>query len=186
MATRISWSGKLRVGLAYTLQLGAIILLVMQVLGVGLFDLANIATGRIYIILLMVMGSFGSALLNNTIEKAIITGIGSFLTQFLIVVAFGNVAVLDAMQNNEGFMWSESRAYFMLDGLSGLSEQVAGVSGIVNLVAQLVPTAVLVWGIIGILLSDSPDEMTTPIIEIIISIGVLALYYGLGNWLGFA
>jgi hypothetical protein len=113
----------------------------------------------------------------------------ALITQLIIFLIGGSFGLLDA--NAEGLITEgtynlgSGGMWYALDGLSGLSTAVGALEWIVGLIAKIVPIFVIVWGIIGILTADSPDEYTSPLIETGIGIVMLAVFYGIGSLVGF-
>ena len=149
---------------------------------VGLFTPADHNTARWFTFLMILISAIGSGIdVKPTSRKAtyIFISLGLQLGVFLV---FGSIGVLDATttsyQASEGFLYS-------LDALGGFSSAVAGLDGIVGIIAKVLPLVVLIVGEIGIMLSDTPDELQTPLLETGISIALLAVFYGVGNLVGY-
>jgi hypothetical protein len=113
----------------------------------------------------------------------------ALIFQLIIFLIGGSFGLLDAASQSEAIMDSYALGsggmWYALDGLSGLATAVGALEGIVGIIAKIVPVAVIIWGIIGILTADSPDEYTSPLIETGIGIVMLAVFYGIGSLVGF-
>lgn len=165
----------------FLLQILAIILLVGQA-EYGWINVANTFTGRVIIWGIFVMGSVGSGLLTD-MKKGVIIGLVSFCSQSVMVMLFGQIGIMDASVTPS--VYSGSGMNFALDGLSGIVSTITVMNDVVDLILRIVPTIVIIGGIVGILLSTDNDEMQAPIIETVVSIVLLAVYYGLGSFIGF-
>lgn len=160
-------------------------LILAQMSGLAWLTFANSTTARYFVVSMMVLSAVGTGFMVNGASKRIIWIIVALLAQLGVFLMMGYLGLLDAQANIADFAYSENGFYYSLDAMGGFTGAVMGLSGIVSIVAKAIPLAVLVWGIIGIMLSDSPDEATTPLIETGIVIGVLAVFYLIGNWIGF-
>jgi len=149
---------------------------------VGIFTPSDQETARWFAIGLILISSFAITIGIKTPERKItyaFTALGIQMGGFLV---FGSIGLLDVSGTNyavaEGFIYA-------MDGMGGFATAISAIDGIVGILAKLLPLIVLIVGEVGIMLSDTPDEMQTPLIETGISIALLAVFYGVGNLVGY-
>lgn len=165
----------------YVSQVAAIVLLLGQ-FGSGWFAFANTFSSRLFVILMFVLASFGNFFLVYEPEKvgyAIKVGLITLAFLLAIGLIFGSIGLLDA---SDPTVYENNGLYFALDSLT---TGVLEIGFVVQTIARLIPTAILLLGIITIYVSDSGDELQSGIIEIVISIGIIVLFYFFGNQFGF-
>jgi len=170
-----------RVILSFALQIVAIILLTGQFVYRWL-AFANVESSRFYVIMLLIIAAIGTMLHSKQVSKGVVIGVITLIIEILGILIVGGVGMYDAGSQ----ITLDGSLYATLDVISGGNAVIGVLSGLVGVVINLIPYTVLMMGIIGILLSDNPDEMQTPIIEFAVSLGLMAVFYLFGNWLNFS
>lgn len=160
------------------------LLILAQMSGLAWLNFANATSARYFVITMMVLSSLGAGcFVTGSPNKVIIWIVVALLGQLGIFLIGGYLGLLDAQQG--GIIYQENGFYYALDSMGGFNEALLGASGIITIISKAIPFIVLIWGIIGIMVSDSPDEMTTPLIETAIAIVVLAIFYWVGTYIGY-
>lgn len=145
-------------------------------------EFANVQSARYFGIGMVVLATIGVMALTSGIGNQVKFGMIALITQFGLLFLGGNFGIVDAVSPD---YVSGQGIWYSLDGLSGLSSAIGAMEGVVGIVAKAIPFFVLIVGVTGILVADSPDEYMTPVIETVIAVAILCLFYGLGNWIGF-
>jgi hypothetical protein len=146
-------------------------------------EFANVESGRYFSLIMVVLSSLGCSVLTGGLANNIKYFVIALLAQLGLLFIGGSIGILDAGEV-EGYTQATSM-WYALDGLSGFAQAIAGLDGIVGIIAKAIPLVVLVIGVIGILVADSPDEYVTPMVETLAAVILMAIFYGLGNWIGF-
>lgn len=161
-------------------------LILAQMAGLGWLSFANLSSARYFVLSMMVLSSIGAGLMvNGNYNKTITWIVVALLGQLSVFLIGGYLGMLDTSIKNPEFQYDQNGLYFVLDSISGFASTVVGLSGIVSIVVKSLPFFILAWGCIGIMVSDGPDEYMTIIIETMICVGIIAVFYLLGNWIGF-
>jgi len=157
-----------------------IILLIWQQL-TGIFPLRDgTSDAAIFSILMGACICIGFAINEHSprlmFRNALIGAVGLIGVPMIIsgIIAGNDVA--------QGTNLAEGQGWFF--ALDVISSPVVEWSFIIQTITALIPIAVIIIGIVMIYLSDSPDEMQTPVIETLVVVGIIVLATLLFGWLG--
>lgn len=146
---------------------------------------ANLWSARIFIIGMLIVIAIGQAYLKNSWADRIKYGLLTFAIEIIGLLAIGGFGVTQNALNGVDFVGS-SGYWIAFDTLSTpFTSKALEFKIIVETILKLIPSVVLLMGILSTWTASDPDEMQTAIIETVISLVLMLAFGFVGNLIGF-
>jgi hypothetical protein len=127
---------------------------------------------RIVTEILLVIMSLGFTITPKSMDDKVKQFTASLLLMNLSMFIFGGfIAINDILEGTN--VSGSSGIYF---GLDSLSTTATDFTVIIDTIITLIPSVILIMGIIGMFVSSSPDEMQTAVIEAVVGLALLGIY----------
>lgn len=152
----------------------------------GWLDFANVWSQRIYLILCFAVISLGYSLTFINMTDKVKQGLLMFIVLNVAMLLFGGFAAINDAVN--GTLITEgSGIYVAYDVLTTpFTSKALEFKIIVQTLIGALPAIIVVFSVVSIWTSDSPDEQQAAIIEIALVLGVILAFSFFGNLFGFA
>jgi hypothetical protein len=151
-----------------------------------MFSFPNVWSQRIFIVLCLATISLGLGWIKTDMGSRLQYALISFCILNIALIMFGGAGMINDATN--GTTITEGSGVWMaFDTLSTpFTSKAIEFKIIVQVLIGTVPTLILVFSIISIIMADTPDETQNAILEFIIILGVIILFSFFGNLFGFA
>lgn len=146
---------------------------------------ANTWSARFFIIGMAVIIAIGQGFIRENLGDQIKIALLTFALEIVGLVAIGGFGVTQNALNGVDFIGS-SGYWIAFDTLSTpFTSKALEFKIIVETILKLIPSIVLLVGIISTWTASDPDELQSALIETILSLGIMLAFGFVGNLIGF-
>lgn len=146
---------------------------------------ANTWSARIFVIAMLILIAIGQGLIRESRVNQIKIGLLTFALEIIGLLAIGGFGVTQNALNGVDFVGA-SGYWIAFDTLSTpFTSKALEFKIIVETILRLIPSLVLMMGIISVWSNDGPDEMQSALIETGISLVIMLAFGFVGNLIGF-
>lgn len=146
---------------------------------------ANTWSARIFILAMLAVISIGQAVIRNARSDQIKFGLLTFALGVIALLAIGGFGVTQNALTGVDFVGT-SGYWIAFDTLSTpFTSKALEFKIIVETILKLVPSIVLLVGILMTWTASDPDELQTALIETFLSLGIMLAFGFVGNLIGF-
>ena len=146
---------------------------------------ANTWSARIFVIAMCLLIAIGQGLIRDSRENQIKIGLLTFALELIGLLAIGGFGVTQNALSGVDFVGS-SGYWISFDTLSTpFTSKALEFKIIVETILKLIPSVVLLVGIISTWTASDPDELQSALIETVLSLFIMLAFGFVGNLIGF-